>query len=46
MDYPLDKLPIPKYKEIVHKKKAVQKINLVKYIDQLFGNDFIQKYNK
>jgi len=46
MDYPLDKLPIPKYKERVHKKKAVQKIHLVKYIDQLFGSDFIKEYNK
>ena len=46
MDYPLDKLPIPKYKEREKKEKAVQKIHLVKYIDQLFGSDFIKKYNK
>jgi len=45
MDFPINKLPPPKYKgQKVQKKIIVKKVHLVKKIDQIVSNEFLTKY--
>ena len=44
MDFPINKLPAPKYRDKPAKHKVIQKNPLVKYIDELFNDSFIKNY--
>jgi hypothetical protein len=44
MDFPLNKLPAPKYIDKPSKHKAKKKTVIVDHIDQLFNDSYINKY--
>ena len=44
MDFPLNKLPVPKYMDKPEKHKETKKPVIVKNIDDLFTDKFIKKY--
>ena len=44
MDFPLNKLPVPKYTDKPSKHKEKKKTVLVSNIDQLFDGSFIKNY--
>ena len=44
MDFPLKKLPMPKYKDKPSKIKKVKPPVMVKKIDELFSEKFLKKY--
>ena len=39
----LDKIPVPDYKEKSKKTKKKKKIQIVKHIDNIVSNDFLNK---
>ena len=46
MDFPINKLPAPKYKDKPAKHKEIKKNPLVKYIDELFNDTYKTNYFK
>ena len=44
MDFPLNKLPTPKYTDKPSKHKTIQKTVLVSHIDHLFNGSYIKNY--
>ena len=44
MDFPLNKLPTPKYTDKPSKHKDFKKTVLVSHIDQLFDDSYINNY--
>ena len=46
MDIPLEKIPIPNYKEKAHKEIKKKPIKFVKYIDQLLETEFLNDFFK
>ena len=44
MDFPINKLPPPKYMDKPAKRKKIQKNPLVKYVDDLFNDTYKNNY--
>ena len=44
MDFPLNKLPAPKYTDKPSKHKTIQKTIIVSHIDYLFNDSYLKNY--